>query len=332
MTFSGIAPNEKMRTYTNFAISTGRPQGKMSASLEQRLGAASCFLRRDRRVMATSVWKGYLTFGLLSIPIRLFSAARSERISLNQLHSVCHSRIKMPLFCPTCDRKVERSEIVKGYEYDDDQYVLFKEEELDEIEPDSGRTMEIQEFVKLEEVDPLYFESSYYVTPEDEGRKAYHLLLKALEQSGYCAIAKITMHQREHVVIIRPRNNGLTLHTMYYQSEIRDLAEYGRTDNIELKDAEKKLAVQLIENLAAEFEPQKYRDEYQEGLRALIAAKQEGKQVAGVSHPQRAPVVDLLAALTKSLEQRPVAPAKKAPVRAISIDKNAKRSAKKVAS
>jgi DNA end-binding protein Ku len=119
---------------------------------------------------------------------------------------------------------------------------------------------------------------------------------------------------------------------MYYQSEIRDLAEYGRTDNIELKDAEKKLAVQLIENLAAEFEPQKYRDEYQEGLRALIAAKQEGKQVAGVSHPQRAPVVDLLAALTKSLEQRPVAPAKKAPVRAISIDKNAKRSAKKVAS
>ncbi len=282
--------------------------------------------------MATSVWKGFLTFGLLSIPIRLFSAARSERISLNQLHAVCNSRIKMPLFCPTCDRKVERSEIVKGYEYEDDQYLLFTEAELDSIEPDSGRTMEIQEFVKLDEVDPLYFESSYYVTPEEEGKKAYRLLLEALEQSGYCAIAKLSMHQREHVVIIRPRNNGLTLHTMFYQSEIREIAEYGKNDNVQLKDAEKKLAVQLIENLAADFEPQKYRDEYQEGMRALIAAKQEGKQVASVSHPNRAPVLDLMAALTKSLEQRPAAPAKKPPVRAVAIMKNAKKSAKRVAS
>jgi DNA end-binding protein Ku len=282
--------------------------------------------------MATSVWKGFLTFGLLSIPIRLFSAARSERISLNQLHSVCNSRIKMPLFCPTCDRKVERNEIVKGYEYEDDQYLLFTEAELDSIEPDSGRTMEIQEFVKLEEVDPLYFESSYYVTPEEEGKKAYHLLLKALEQSGYAAIAKLTMHQREHVVIIRPRENGLTLHTMYYQSEIREVAEYGQNRNIELREAEKKLAVQLIENLAADFDPKKYKDEYQEGMRALIAAKQEGKQVAGVVHIKRAPVVDLMAALTKSLEQRPAAPAKKPPVRAIAVMKNAKKSAKKVAS
>ena len=282
--------------------------------------------------MATSVWKGFLTFGLLSIPIRLFSAARSERISLNQLHSVCNSRIKMPTFCPTCDRKVERNEIVKGYEYEDDQYLLFTPEELDNIEPESGRTMEIQEFVKLDEVDPLYFESSYYLTPEDEGKKAYRLLLEALEQSGYAAIAKLTMHQREHVVIIRPRNNGLTLHTMYYQSEIREVSEYGRKDNVELKDAEKKLAVQLIENLAADFEPNKYRDEYQEGMRALIAAKQEGKQVAGVVHPKRAPVADLMAALTKSLEQRPAAPAKKPPVRAIAVMKSTKKAAKKVAS
>ncbi len=282
--------------------------------------------------MATSVWKGFLTFGLLSIPIRLFSAARSERISLNQLHAGCKSRIKMPLFCPTCDRKVERSEIVKGYEFEDDQYLLFTEEELDSVEPDSGRTMEIQEFVKLDEVDPLYFESSYYVTPEEEGKKAYHLLLKALEESNYCAIAKLSMHQREHIVIIRPRNNGLTLHTMFYQSEIREISEYGRNDNIEVKDAEKKLAVQLIENLAAEFEPQKYRDEYQEGMRALIAAKQQGQHVAGVSHPVRAPVVDLMAALKQSLEQRPTAPVKKPPVRAIAIVKNGKKSVKKVAS
>lgn len=279
--------------------------------------------------MATSVWKGFLTFGLLSIPIRLFSAARTDRISLNQIHSVCHSRIRMPLYCPTCDRKVERNEIVKGYEFDKDQFVLFEEEELDNLEPDSSRTMEILEFVKLEEIDPLYFDASYYVTPEEEGRKAYHLLQKALEESGYSAIAKLTMHQREHTVIIRPHKNGtkggMTLHTMFYQSEIREVAEYGNTDSVEVKDAEKKLALQLIETLAAKFQPEKYRDDYQESMRALIAAKQQGKDVAPVAHPTRAPVIDLMAALKQSLEKKPVAVPKKPPVRAIAPDRKETR-------
>src|SRR3984885_7395045 len=131
--------------------------------------------------MAASTWKGYLTFGLISIPIRLSPAARTERISFNQLHKVCHTRIRQPLFCPTCDRMVERSEIEKGFEHEKDQYVLFEEADLDKIEPASAQTMEILEFVKLEEVDPLYFESSYYITPEDAGRKAYQLLLRAME-------------------------------------------------------------------------------------------------------------------------------------------------------
>src|SRR6202171_3965038 len=205
--------------------------------------------------MATSVWKGYLTFGLLSIPIRLFSAARGERIGLNQLHEPCHSRIKMPLFCPTCNRMVERSEIVKGYKDERNKYVLFSEEDLDKIEPESARTMEILEFVKIEEIDPLYYDASYYITPEDEGKKAYQLLLKAMEESGYAAIAKLTMHQREHIVVVRPRANGMTLHTMYYTNEVREVAEYGQTDaSAEPKPAEKKLAEQLIESLAAKFE------------------------------------------------------------------------------
>jgi len=269
--------------------------------------------------MATSVWKGYLTFGLISIPIRLFSAARGERISLNQLHSVCHSRIKMPLFCPTCDRKVERNEIVKGYEYEKDQYVLFDENELDKIEPESARSMEILEFVRLEEIDPLYYESSYYVTPEDEGRKAYQLLLDAMEDSEYAAIAKITMHQREHIVVIRPRDNGMTLHTMFYTNEIRAVAEYGkRTPAAEPKEAEKKLATQLIESLAAKFEPEKYKDQYQESMKALIAAKQAGQEVAEVPHAKMAPVIDLMEALKKSIaEKEKPAGAKKPPVRAV---------------
>ena len=267
--------------------------------------------------MATSVWKGYLTFGLISIPIRLFSAARGERISLNQLHSVCHTRIKMPLFCPTCDRKVERNEIVKGYEYEKDQYVLFDEKELEKIEPESARSMEILEFVRLDEIDPLYYESSYYVTPEDEGRKAYQLLLDAMEESGYAAIAKITMHQREHIVVIRPRANGMTLHTMFYNNEIREVAEYGkRTPAAEPKDAEKKLATQLIESLAAKFEPEKYKDQYQESMKEMIAAKQAGQEVAAVPHAKMAPVIDLMEALKKSIaEKEKPAGAKKPPVR-----------------
>src|SRR6202044_375512 len=222
--------------------------------------------------MPSSSWKGYLTFGLISIPIRLSPAARGERISFNQLHKVCHSRLKQPLFCPDCNRNVESSEIVKGYEHEKDQYVLFGEDELDKIEPPSAHVMEILEFVKLDEMDPLYFDSSYYVSPEDAGVKAYQLLMKAMEESGYGAIAKLTMHQREHIVIVRPGTRGMTLHTMFYSNEIR-AAESVPTDKVEVKDQEKKLAQQLIESLAAPFDPQKYRDEYQENLKAMIAAK-----------------------------------------------------------
>src|SRR5882757_6590605 len=244
--------------------------------------------------MATSVWKGYLTFGLISIPIRLFSAARTERISLKQLHNVCKTRIRMPLYCPQCEKQVPRNEIVKGYEYEKDQYVLFNEEDLDKIEPESARAMEILEFVKVDEIDPLYYDASYYLTPEDEGKKAYSLLLKAMQESGYAAIAKVTMHQREHIVVIRPRDEGMTLHTMFYQSEIREVEEFSHQDKVEPKEQEKKLAMQLIDSLAAKFEPEKYRDEYQESMRAMIAAKQKGQEVTATVHPQRAPVIDLM--------------------------------------
>ncbi len=266
--------------------------------------------------MATTVWKGHLTFGLISIPVRLFSAARGERISFNQLHKECHSRLKQPLFCPTCNRMVERSEVVKGYEYEKDQYVLFSEEELDKLQPPSARVMEILEFVKLEEMDPLYFDASYYVTPEEAGLKAYQLLMKAMEESGYGAIAKLCMHQREHIVIVRPRAKGLTLHTMFYSNEIR-AAESVPADKIELKEPEKKLAQQLIESLAAPFEPQKYRDEYQENQRAMIDAKLKGQEVTEVAQPHMAPVIDLMEALKKSLAEKQAPAAKKPPARAV---------------
>jgi DNA end-binding protein Ku len=293
--------------------------------------------------MASTVWKGHITFGLISIPVRMYAAARGERISFNQIHKECHSRLKQPLFCPVCNRNVERSEIVKGYEYEKDQYVLFTEEELDKIEPPSAHVMEILEFVKLNEMDPLYFDSSYYIAPEDAGVKAYQLLMKAMEESGYGAIAKLTMHQREHIVIIRPSAKGLTLHTMFYSNEIR-AAESIPTDKVALKDQERNLATQLIQSLAAPWEPQKYRDGYQENVRALIAAKLQGQEVTEVTQPHMAPVIDLMEALKKSLAEKkavassvpagPVAvPAgKKPPARAVEPAEAArKRSGKKVA-
>jgi DNA end-binding protein Ku len=273
--------------------------------------------------MATSVWKGHLTFGLISIPMRMSAAARGERISFNQLHKECHSRLKQPLFCPVCNRNVERSEIVKGYEHEKDQYVVFSEEELDKIEPPSARVMEILEFVKLDEMDPLYFDSSYYVAPEDAGVKAYQLLMKAMQESGYGAIAKLTMHQREHIVIIRPGSKGMTLHTMFYSNEIR-AAESVAADKVELKDQEKKLAQQLIESLAAPFDPQKYRDEYMENVKGMIEAKLKGQEVTQAAQPHMAPVIDLMEALKKSLaeKQAPAASSaapvgKKPPTRAL---------------
>lgn len=269
--------------------------------------------------MAASVWSGHLTFGLVSIPMRLFSAARSKQIAFNQLHKGCKSRVRQPLFCPTCNRQIERSEIVKGYEYEKDQYVLVEETELEKVAPPTTRTMEILEFVRAADVDPIYLDASYFVVPEEAGRKAYQLLLKALADSDHAAIAKLSMHKREHTVVLRPRDNGLTLHTLFYPSEINQVAEYGQGNKTEVKEQELKLAEQLVESLAADFDPERYRDEYQERVKSLIDAKLEGKEVATPPQPRLAPVVDLMEALKKSLAGRQAQQAvpKKPPVRAV---------------
>jgi DNA end-binding protein Ku len=277
--------------------------------------------------MATSVWKGMITFGLVSIPIRLFAAARSERISLNQLHSVCNQRVKQPLFCPQCNRNVERSEIVKGYEYEKDQYVLIEPEELQKITPASGQAMEILSFLNEADVDPVYFDSSYFALPEPHAEKPYVLLMKALESTKKVGVAKVTMHQREYTVFIRAQDNGLTLHTMFYANEINHVEGYGKNYEVNLRPEEIKLADQLVESLAAPFDAKQYKDEYQEQLNALIESKLEGKAVTVQTHvSSKAPVIDMMDALKKSLAAKqapaavaeapaPIAPAKPKPVR-----------------
>ena len=249
------------------------------------------------------------------MPVRLFSGARSSGISFNMLHRDDLSRLKQQYVCLADGKVVERSEIVKGYEYRKDEYVVIEPDEIKKIEPQTAKTMEILEFVKESEVDPVYFESSYYMLPEEAGRRPYALLTKALEESEYVAIAKLTMHNREYTVFLRPTQGGLMLHTMYYEEEVRKVEGFGAPD-VELKDAEVKVAHQLIEALAADWDPEKYHDTFQDNVKKLIETKLEGGKIAEVEAPKKlAPVVDLMAALKQSLaemegKKKPVATAK----------------------
>jgi DNA end-binding protein Ku len=253
--------------------------------------------------MAASVWSGYLTFGLISMPIRLFSGARGEHVSFHMLHREDNARVKQQLICSEDGQVVDRSDIVKGYEYRKGEYIIIEPDEIKKIEPRTAKSMEILEFVKTDDVDPIYFESSYYVMPEEAGRRPYALLTKALEQSKYVAIAKITMHNREYTVFLRPYEGGMMLHTMYYSNEVRAIDSFGAPD-VELKDAEVKVANQLIEALAGEWDPDKYHDTFQENLKKLIETKLEGGTVQEVEKPKKmAPVVDLMAALKASLAE-----------------------------
>jgi DNA end-binding protein Ku len=253
--------------------------------------------------MASSVWSGYLTFGLISMPVKLFSGARGSRVSFHMLHRDDLTRIKQQLYCPNDDRVVERSEIVKGYEYRKGEYVVIEPEELKKIEPKTAKAMEILQFVKKEEIDPIFFESSYYLMPDEAGKRPYLLLAKAMEESGFLAIAKLTMHNREYTVILRPKTNGLVLHTMYYAEEIREVEGFGE-DHAEVKAGELKVANQLIEALADKFDPEKFHDTYEDNLKAMIKARLEGREITSVEKPGKpAPVVDLMDALKQSLAQ-----------------------------
>jgi len=253
--------------------------------------------------MASTVWKGHLTFGLLSLPVKLYSAARGEAVSFNQLHKSDNSRVKQVLYCQAEDKPIQRSEIVKGYEYEKDKYVVVDDEEIKKVAPKTAKTMEVLEFVKAAEVDPIFLESSYYLAPDEAGEKPYALLFEALKQSGCVGVAKIAMHNREHIVILRPGAKGILLHTMYYPDEIRQVEEF-RTDTSTVKENELKLAKTLVESLLAPFEPDKYKDEYRENLKAMIQAKVEGKQIVETAAPtHKAPVIDILEALKMSLAE-----------------------------
>ena len=237
------------------------------------------------------------------MPVRLFSGARSSGISFNMLHRDDLQRVKQQYYCPADNRVVSRDEIVKGYEFRKDEYVVIEPDEIKKIEPKTAKTMEILEFVKGSQVDPVYFDASYYMLPEEAGRRPYALLTKAMEESDYVAIAKLTMHNREYTVFLRPHEGGMMLHTMYYAEEVKKVEGFGAPE-VELKEAEIKVANQLIDALADEWDPEKYHDTFQDNLKNLIQTKLEGGKIVEAEKPKKlAPVVDLMAALKQSLAE-----------------------------
>lgn len=277
-----------------------------------------------------SVWSGFLTFGLVTLPVRLFSGARGERISFHMLHDKDHARLKQQMLCSLDGEVVERKDTVRGYEYAKGEYVVIPEEEIKAAAPPTERQLEILEFCRADEIDPVWFESSYYLMPEAAGQRPYALLLQAMRDADRWAVAQLSMHNREYLSLVRPsalagvpdghpgRNRwGLLLHTLFYLDEIRVADGFGSIA-ADPKPAELKLAAQLIEGLTQPFDPTRFEDHYRKNLEQLVAAALEGQPAPKHAPARRLqPVADLMQSLKASLEQQAKPPAaKKPPTRA----------------
>lgn len=260
-----------------------------------------------------SIWKGAISFGLVTIPIKLYAATESKEIKFNYLHKECHTPIKYQKICPTCNREVPPEEIVRGYEYEKGRYVIFKDEDFEKLPLDSIKAIQILDFVKLEEIDPIYFMKSYFLAPGDFGAKAYKLLYQALRETGKIAIAKVFLRTKENLAVIRVYENCLLLETIFYPNEVRSPQAIPELQdlNVDIHENELKMAKNLIENLTAHFDPVKYTSDYRKALRELIEAKINEEEVAVVKRPESAKVVDLMEALKASIQATQKGPKEK---------------------
>jgi len=267
-----------------------------------------------------SIGSGAISFGLVSIPVKLYVATSSQAPSFHLLHAKCGNRIRQQRVCPVDNEVVERDQLVKGYEFAKDQYVRVTDDELKALEGEASEAIEISEFVPLSKVDPIYFERSYYLGPDKGGEKAYRLLTDTMTQVGKVALAKFVMRGKENLVIVRAAQKGLMMHTMYFANEVRSFDEIPKGESAKITGAETSLAIRLIDELSNdEFEPEKYHDEYAERVLSLVNEKAEGKEIT-LAQPvaQRGQVIDLMAALKESLEKtgprqkRPAVSAKQA--------------------
>jgi DNA end-binding protein Ku len=253
-----------------------------------------------------AVGSGAISFGLVSIPVKLYTAASSEAPSFNLLHAKCGNRIRQQRFCPVCNEVVERDDLVKGYEFAKDQYVKISDDELKALEGEASKAIEISEFVPLSTVDPIYFEKTYYLGPDKGGDKPYRLLAEVMSQAGKVALAKFVMRGKENLVLIRSSQNGLMLHTMYFSDEVRDFNEIEKGETAKISSAETNLAMRLIDELSNDqFKPEAYEDEYRQRVLDLVNTKSEGKEITIVEPGvKRAQVIDLMDALKESLGRK----------------------------
>ena len=246
---------------------------------------------------------GNLAVGLVNVPIRLYTATRSEEIAFHLLHERCGSRIQNQSYCPVCQAVVPREELVRGFEFAKDEYVRLTDQELKALSQDGG-VIDVQEFVPIDQVDPVYFDRTYYLGAGKGGEKGYQLLRQAMAQTGRVGVAKYTMRGKQHLVLLRPVGEGFYLHTLYYADEVADFAEVERPD-VKVKPGELDLAVRLIEDLAqADFSPEQYADEYRERVLAAVEQKRAGGTIEAREPQAPSPTDDLEATLMKSLEAR----------------------------
>ena len=255
--------------------------------------------------MARAIWSGAISFGLVNIPVKLYSAARKKTVRFHQLDSADNSRIQQKRVNPNTGEEVPYEQLVKGYELSPDRYVVVRPEELEAVEPKKTRTIDIEDFVDLDEIDPVYYDHPYYLVPDKGAEKAYGLLLNAMEASGKVAIARVVLRSKEQLVAIRPAGDLLMMETMIFADEVvdrEDIDDLPDAKELKVSDRELKMAEQLIQSLSSEFDPSKYHNEYREKVLELIERKAAGEEIAvqpEAKEPARVP--DLMAALEASL-------------------------------
>jgi DNA end-binding protein Ku len=251
--------------------------------------------------MPRSMWKGAISFGLVTIPVAVYPATEEKTLRFNQLHDEDMGRIRQKRVCEKDGEIVDFDHIVKGYEYEKDRYIVLTDDDFDSVPVESSRAIDIVQFVDLEEIDPMLYKKSYYLVPDETGAKAYALLREAMSQDGKVGIAKVSFRDKEHLAALRFRDDAFVLETMYWPDEIR-AAEFGDVDvNVKVRDQELEMARQLIEGLTADWHPEEFTDEYREALLKIVEAKINGEEIELVAAEPTAKVVDLMAALKASV-------------------------------
>ncbi len=251
-----------------------------------------------------TMWKGSISFGLVNIPVKMFTATENKDIRFRSLHNECKTPIKYSKTCPHCDKEINNDEIVKGFEYEPGKFVVVTDADLEAIQPESQKNVEIVDFVHLQDIDPIYFDRSYYLAPQENGEKAYALLRKSMADTGKIGVAKITIRSKQSLAVIRVFEECLLLETIFFPDEVRsvDLVP-GLPKEVNLGEKEMTMANQLIEQLTAFFEPDKYTDEYRTALYQLIQKKRDGKEIIEGAHVEpKGNVIDLMQALQASLD------------------------------